>query len=426
MLVSGYSGVGYVCIIASRGSDCHNGQRGLARFARARKFSCTRRPSTRTFHDGSRHLPFCNNPTLSLFCFAHTRDSSAHTCCGSPAAPDDAGGGAGCRTAHSSLLHRLQLGRGRAEWSCQARHHFASAARRPGYRERPIASFQGNDRNIAVLARAFNDLPLESVSSLYCSSAADNDLLRVLVQNGIEVQRFDTPEAAMDAAGEGAGVLLLADGYPAKTTALDAALFRHGGPRSGCACTWSIHHSCPAWRSGRRGARNGSARSSPRMPLAPRWRNCASWRSTGVTSCRWQAEDPHIVIGRVAGFDTAVYRPGEGIVPDSLLSCRSGWPRRRVGRHHEVEPVRHRSLCAPTRRGRASGTLSFTWLQPGKSVRALAWTAAVRPSFRAEDALPAGCRTASPAQRGIDWYFNARMVIHPVDDGAVRAQPAGQ
>ena len=59
-------------------------------------------------------------------------------------------------------------------------------------------------------------LPTASAAPLYFACAADNDLFRVASENGLEPKRFDSPQAALEAAGEGDGVLLLADGYPAK------------------------------------------------------------------------------------------------------------------------------------------------------------------------------------------------------------------
>ena len=68
-------------------------------------------------------------------------------------------------------------------------------------------------------------LPDASAGPLYFACAADNDLFRVASENGLGPKRFDSPQAAVEAAGEGDGVLLLANGYPAKTTPLDTALF---------------------------------------------------------------------------------------------------------------------------------------------------------------------------------------------------------
>ncbi len=52
---------------------------------------------------------------------------------------------------------------------------------------------------------------------VFCCKA-DNDLLTVVAKTSTAVKRFDTPAKAISAASVGAGVLILADGYPAKLT----------------------------------------------------------------------------------------------------------------------------------------------------------------------------------------------------------------
>ena len=52
---------------------------------------------------------------------------------------------------------------------------------------------------------------------LVLSCQPGNDLYRVLSANGVDCARFDTPKKAIAAATEGAGALILADGYPERT-----------------------------------------------------------------------------------------------------------------------------------------------------------------------------------------------------------------
>ena len=90
----------------------------------------------------------------------------------------------------------------------------------------PSARFTGRLTVFFIEALAFlSYLPVTFARPLIFSCAADNDLLRVALANRIELRRFDTPQAAVEAASDGDGVLLLADGYPAKTLSLEAALF---------------------------------------------------------------------------------------------------------------------------------------------------------------------------------------------------------
>ena len=53
----------------------------------------------------------------------------------------------------------------------------------------------------------------------------DNDLYQVVTSNSGQYPRYSTTAKAIKNAREGAGVLILADGYPDKTTIIDNELF---------------------------------------------------------------------------------------------------------------------------------------------------------------------------------------------------------
>src|SRR5688572_433680 len=61
--------------------------------------------------------------------------------------------------------------------------------------------------------------------------AADNDVYRALGGAKAGVARFDTAEQAVAAAPEGGGVLILADGYPARRTPFAAGLLDRAAAR---------------------------------------------------------------------------------------------------------------------------------------------------------------------------------------------------
>ena len=58
----------------------------------------------------------------------------------------------------------------------------------------------------------------KSQDKIILSCKEDNDLYLTLKANKIALNRYSTPEEAINNAGEGAGVMILADGYPSKTT----------------------------------------------------------------------------------------------------------------------------------------------------------------------------------------------------------------
>lgn len=250
-----------------------------------------------------------------------------------------------------------------------------------------------------------------SAAPLVFSCSPDNDLFRVASKNGMALKRFDTPAAAVEAAGEGAGVLLLADGYPARTTTLDAALFDKAARKK-----LRLYVEYPSYLP-------GVAVGTPR---GTHWERAViasdvfapalgKLRILAIHGCRFvpvNAMHPHIVIGRVAGFDTAVF----GLAKESFpILCEL--PKRAGAGEVLVATTKLSHFLtgryAPKDAWRTIWNHVFTWLQPGKDFPELEWTARVRPSFSAEEILPADIEPQA-LQRGIDWYFNSRMVVHPL------------
>ena len=253
-------------------------------------------------------------------------------------------------------------------------------------------------------------IPAASAGPLIFCCSAGNDLFRVASDNRINLKRFDTPQAAVEAAGEGEGVLLLADGYPEKTTSLDAALFENAARKK-----LRLYVEYPSFLPGVEiGAPRGTQWERAVIASEAFAPALARLRILAIHGCRFvplKLENPHIVIGRVAGFDTAIY----GLAKESLpilgeLPSGEGGGRVLVATTKLSHFVTGR--CAPTNAWPAIWNYVFAWLQPGTEIPRLKWTASVRPSFQAPEPLPAEAERQS-LQRGINWYFNSRMVAHP-------------
>src|SRR5690554_6786149 len=72
----------------------------------------------------------------------------------------------------------------------------------------------------------------ENKDVITLSCEADNDLYLTLMENKIACVRYNTPEEAISKAEEGTGVMILADGYPQKTTVIDASLFEKASQKN--------------------------------------------------------------------------------------------------------------------------------------------------------------------------------------------------
>ncbi len=238
----------------------------------------------------------------------------------------------------------------------------------------------------------------------------DNDLYRTLIENQIACRRYDTPEEVINKAGKGSGVMILADHYPERTTEMDASLFEKAQNKN-----LRLYIEYPSYLPG---METGSPRgtfweravvsSDAFAPILQELRILA------IHDCKFvpiKAEKPDIVIARVAGFDSALYGLPEEKFPVLVTIPQAG--------NHGALMVSTTKLSqfitaryAPTDAWPAIWKHIFTWLQPGKEVPGLKWTVSVRPSYGMDEPLPEDVERQA-LKRGVDWYFNSRMIVSP-------------
>ena len=253
---------------------------------------------------------------------------------------------------------------------------------------------------LALLALACNPAPRPN---LILSAPADNDLHELLT----EFPRYDTPAEAIDAASEGAGVLILAGGYPETRTSIDETLFELAREKNlrlyieypeqiPDLTLGDVRHA--EWE-------RGVVTTDAFGPALQRHRILM------IHDGRFAAADVDnslLSMARVAGFDSAVY----GI--DDVET----WP---VLFEHPAGDI----LVATTQLSRfvtaryAPGDAwphvwryILTWLDPAAANLDLEWEPDVRPTYQADASLPEDAGRQSLI-RGVEWYRNARMLIHP-------------
>jgi len=247
-------------------------------------------------------------------------------------------------------------------------------------------------------------------NKIILSCKENNDLYITLKANKIASDRYNTPEEAVDNAREGAGVLILADGYPGKTTMMNASLFEKAHSKK-----LRLYVEYPSYLPG---TEIGSPRGThweraviSSDAFAPALQKL---RILAIHDCHFvtiKAENADIVIARIAGFDSAVYG-----LPKETFPILSEIP----------QPAEEGGLLVATTKLSQFVTARyapadawaliwkhvFTWLQPNTKFPVLRWTPNVRPSFSADEQLPEDVERQA-LKRGIAWYFNSRMVMHP-------------
>ncbi|MBN1420679.1 MAG: discoidin domain-containing protein [Planctomycetes bacterium] len=246
--------------------------------------------------------------------------------------------------------------------------------------------------------------PADGEPAFVLACPEGNDLHRVLAANGARILRCDRAAEAVERAPAGAGVLILAGEYPERPAPIDPALFARAAAKR-----LRLYVEYPA--------------SLPDLevgaPREIRWErgviasdlfgaDLPRLRIVGIHGCRYvpiEAKRPHIVIARVAGFDTAAYGLPASASPILFEHPRGGILVATTGLSQFVT-----ARYGPTESWRVIWRAILGWLRPGERVPALAWTPAVRPSYGRDDALPAGVEREA-FRRGIGWLTQSRLIV---------------
>jgi hypothetical protein len=244
-------------------------------------------------------------------------------------------------------------------------------------------------------------------SPLVFCCAADNDLYRVLTSSGRDYPRHDTPREAVRGAPENVGVLILADGYPEKTTAVEPAVFDEAARKR----LW-LYVEYPAELPG---VTVGPPKDfkNERCVVASEMfgEHLQPLRIVMINGCRSvpvQSPQPHLVLAKVAGVDTAVFglqdTPTEPVLFDhprgNLLVATTKLSHFVSGRY------------MPAQAWRTIWQTILSRLQPGAPATDLVWQPTVRPAYAADEPLPADGEQQA-LRRSAEWLIRSRILRHP-------------
>lgn len=218
-------------------------------------------------------------------------------------------------------------------------------------------------------------------------------------------RRYGSALEAIERAPVGAGVLILADGYPNRRTSLPEA-----SVAAAAAKRLRLYVEYPDQAPG---IEPGPARNTTweRAVVASEafGDDLPAMRILGLHDCRYapaKADRPDLVAARVAGFDTALFGIPSGAAPllyeprDGLLIATTRLSGFVTGR------------CAPGEAWSQVWRHIFSRLQPEARAPALRREPIVRPSYGSRARLPGDCETGA-LRRAMDWFSDARMLIHP-------------
>ena len=244
---------------------------------------------------------------------------------------------------------------------------------------------------------------------VFCCSA-DNDLYNALRNSHAAHPRFSKPETAVNRARPGTGVLLLADGYPETPLRLSRELLSEARKKK--------------LRLFAEFVQMGEGGPSPRV--ANRERGVISsdffgaqlpqFHLLSLHTCHFlplptgfENATSHLVLAKVAGFNTAVFGlPLHDVfpllaeqAPENLLLATTQLSRFRTARY------------SPSVDWTTLWQRILAWLVPHTKDHSLRWTPAVQPRWSKQESLPVMAEKMA-SQNAAEWYFRSRLLIHPL------------
>ena len=230
----------------------------------------------------------------------------------------------------------------------------------------------------------------------------DNDLVRHLRSEGFRLKVFHSSADALENAKQGSAVLLLGSGYPEKTQVItndQMEMINDKGLR-----VFAEFAVCEGGR-------------EPDLEEIDLERVVVTSPIGGLSPMdlltinrsvyyRAEAENPVMVIARVAGFDKAEFGL-EGTPSSPLVFKQDGnlW----ISTSKLSDFARLRFMPESKWKVFWEGMLSDL---TGSKVEFKSWPSLIAPAYSREGKLPASARVQA-VRKGIEWFFNGHFLIHP-------------
>ena len=258
---------------------------------------------------------------------------------------------------------------------------------------------------------------------LVFSCLPTNDLWKALSNSAASLSRYDTPGEAVAKSVPGSGLLILADGYPTRTTQVDDGFFQTAREKK-----LRLYIEFPSFVPG---LRTGKPRCTDKGKYGNLLERVVVTSRTftpflqelqilDMHDCHYLPAEPEIgildmeqvslqtelVLARVAGFDTAVYGlPHEGVKP-ILFRAPEGQSLIATTKLSHFITGRY----APLNAWRFIWKWILGWLCPQMKISVGDFIPAVGPSYPAHQPLPQNAELDA-FRRGVEWFSNARLFV---------------
>ncbi len=259
-------------------------------------------------------------------------------------------------------------------------------------------------------------IPLSAQTPLVFCGSSDNDLYQLLQKEGIATQRYDNLEQALPQIQKGMGVMVIADGYPAKRTAISASQYDVIKRKK-----IRLYLEYPEFIPGQILPKESFTGKFERGVVSSDFfgNDLPEMSILGINGCHIipvKVDKSIISFAKVAGFDKAPYGLTDTDVypllfkEDNLLIATSGlsnFKRARFGPSDSWKTVWESLL---------------SWVSGKKKLTFKEWQSDPYPAYSATAELPANARKMAIGN-GAEWFWNARLFIHPSWEKEIMSYP---
>lgn len=241
-------------------------------------------------------------------------------------------------------------------------------------------------------------------SGIIICSSSKNDVVTLLKANAVPCQLYTDPAEAVHAAAKGGGIMFLADDYPSQKVRLPDSIFLLARQKQ-----LRIYIEYPASLPRRnipdtviterldRAVVTSDIFTSRLMPMS----------ILGINDCHVvpvKAINPFIVLGKVAGFDKAVYGI-EDVKTYPLLFQKNNLL---------IAATRLSSFATGRYEPEASWKIVWqyilSWVSGDPHLSLDHWVSYVSPMYGKDDPLPRNAKEIS-IQKGVSWFYKAHLLI---------------
>jgi hypothetical protein len=271
---------------------------------------------------------------------------------------------------------------------------------------------------ILVVVALFNVMKTKDNSLIFVCHV-ENDLYNALMESGKKYERVESDDEAIEKAVDGSAILILADNYPQQKVKVPETFFDQAKNKN-----LRVYIEYPDRVPGLKTAPVRKIEKERGVITTDVFgESLQKMRIVMIHDCHFvpvNAQDPYIVMAKVAGFDTALF----GLDSTETFPILYEYPGSNI--FVSTTKLSHfiTGRYSPKDAWKPIWEFIFSRLQPEKKAPEFDWTETVRPTFRANERITKKNRLQA-VRRGIDWYYNSAMLSTAFDKDIQKIEDTG-